>query len=72
MTTFKGIQAGDRVTGSFPNGRGRNGIEYKNRVGRAALVFHTHVVLNMGGKHGTPAVVDSNNYVSHSQHRRLT
>jgi hypothetical protein len=36
------------------------------RTGRAQplLFFPTHVVLNLGGKHGTPAVADLGNIIA--------
>ncbi len=61
------IRGGDRVTALFPNGIGRNGREYKERTGTAnpLLIFPgSHVVINLGGRYGTPGVVDVNNIVS--------
>ncbi len=41
--------------------------EYKEKTGLAVglLIFAEHVVLNTGGKHGRPQVVDKGNYISH-------
>lgn len=64
--SFKNIKAGDRVTYLRPNGIGRNGVEFKKAVGTAQmlLIFEDHVVLNVGGRYGTPAVVNADNFVS--------
>jgi hypothetical protein len=50
-TPFSEIRHGARVV--FTDARGAT------RTGRAVglLIFPTHAVLNVGGKHGTPAVV---------------
>jgi hypothetical protein len=61
---FKGIQAGDRVTFLTPRGHKSEGRA------RALLLFPTHVVVNCGGRHGTPAVVNERNYVCHTRRRR--
>lgn len=42
---------GDRVTFIDPRGNRRTGTV------NGLLIFPTHLVLNMGGKYGTPAVV---------------
>lgn len=57
--SFMGIRPGDRVTFSTP--------QHERRTGRAQLllVFESHVVVNLGGRYGTPQVVDSSNYISH-------
>ena len=65
---FSDIQVGDRVTCLIPNGRGREGVEYKEKAGRA--VMRSSVggwVLNGGGKHGTPVLVDADNFVTASR-----
>ena len=51
------IRHGDRVTI-----RNHFGV---CRTGRAVglLLFPTHATINMGGKHGTPAVADPSNIV---------
>ena len=66
MNTFNNIKPGDRVTFLRPNGRGRNGVEYKQASGRCVMSFEAHVVLNCGGRFGTPGVCDAGNYVKHS------
>ena len=65
------IEGGDSVTALFPNGLtikgGRAVREFKARTGKAnpLLIFPgSHVVINLGGKHGTPGVVDETNIVS--------
>lgn len=62
--TFKGIQPNDTIEFLQPNGIGRNGPEVKRARGRAVLCFPSHVVLNIGGRHGTPAVVTDDNFVA--------
>jgi len=63
------IEVGDRVTINVPNGRGRDGIEYKEKTGRAVICNHKRdpnnltVALNMGGPHGTPGVASVENIV---------
>jgi hypothetical protein len=32
-------------------------------VGKAVMVFHTHAVLNGGGRHGTPLIADDKNTI---------
>jgi hypothetical protein len=66
LNSFNGIRPGDRVTMLVPAGRGRDGQEYAQRSGRVVMVFPTHVVLNLGGRFGTPGVCDEHNYVKHS------
>ena len=57
--TFANLRPGDTVTALFPSGIGRNGVELKARTGRVVFAFPTHVTLNLGGRHGTPGVVDN-------------
>lgn len=57
------IRPRDKVTILVPNGRGRNGVEYKEATGRAVICSGTHVALNMGGKYGTPGVATPENIV---------
>lgn len=54
---WRGIAPGDLVTYSTPQGNVCRG--------KVVISTATHVVLNAGGRHGTPAVVDERNYVSH-------
>jgi hypothetical protein len=42
--------------------RFQNPKETRERHGRVTMKFPTHVVLNCGGPHGTPAVVDERNF----------
>ena len=37
----------------------------KSGKANALLIFEDHVVVNGGGKYGTPAVVDAGNYERH-------
>lgn len=51
MPTIRDIRPGDTVTiGSSHGGR------YSEKTGRCVMAFPTHAVLNIGGRHGTPAV----------------
>lgn len=66
---YEDIQHGDRVTCLIPNGIGRSFDggrvqEYKKKTGSA--VMHSSAggwVLNGGGRHGTPILVDAENFV---------
>lgn len=58
------IRAGDRVTCLIHAGIGRNGPEKKEKVGKAVMrSAHNGWVLNGGGRHGTPVLVDESNFV---------
>lgn len=63
MASFQDIKPGSRVTILVPAGIGRNGIEYKERTGRAVMRSSTGWVLNLGGPHGTPGLADEQNTV---------
>lgn len=63
METFANIKPRSLVTFRIPNGIGRGGVEYKEKSGRAVLCFASHVVVNGGGRYGTPYVVNENNFV---------
>lgn len=55
---------GDVVVILVPSGRGRNGVEYAEKRGRCVMKFPgSHLVLNMGGAHGRPAVANDDNIV---------
>lgn len=62
------IQAGDRVTFNRYAGLGLKGPEYKPATGTAQKFLVQAqpgvVVLNMGGRHGTPACVTVDNIIS--------
>lgn len=60
---FSQARRGDIVVVNVPAGIGRNGPEFKQRRGRVVMAFPTHLVLNGGGRHGTPLVADATNYV---------
>ena len=63
MTTtalFQTARPGDRVTILLPE---RRGIPAQQRTGRVVMKFSTHLVLNLGGKHGTPGIADERNTV---------
>ena len=67
--SFQGLKGGDRIRFWMPNGMGIRGgrtvREWKQRAAKVQpmLVFQDHVVVNLGGQHGTPYVVDSSNYL---------
>ena len=64
--SFSTATIGDRVTINVPAGIGRNGPEFKQRSGRVVMRFASHLVLNGGGRHGTPLVATAANYVRHT------
>lgn len=66
---FTAARIGDRVTINVPAGRGLRGQEWKQRTGRVVMRFATHLVLNGGGRHGTPLVATPENYVRHTAAR---
>ena len=53
---FMGIKVRDRVTIKNQHGQ--------ERTGRVVMTFPTHVVLNLGGAHGTPGVANERNIVA--------
>lgn len=55
---WRGIAPGDTVHYSTPHGN--------KGQGRVVMSLPTHVVLNIGGRHGTPKVVDESNFISHT------
>lgn len=50
------VRAGDFVTMRTPHGT--------EVTGRVVMSFSTHVVLNIGGKHGTPKLADHSNILT--------
>lgn len=62
-TLVQSIRPSDRVTILVPNGRGRNGQEWKESTGKAVICSGTHAALNMGGKFGTPGLATPQNIV---------
>lgn len=63
--SYRNLKGGDRVRFLQPAGIGLKGQEWKERTAtvQPLLVFEDHVVVNLGGKYGTPAVVDDSNYI---------
>ncbi len=61
--SFKNIQPGDRVTFVTPQGQERHGVAVP------LLIFPDRVVVNTGGRHGSPAVVNERTYVRHTGRR---
>ncbi len=70
LELVRSIRGGDKVSALFPAGlkiRGRKAVpEFKVRTGVAnpLLLFPSHVVINLGGRFGTPGVVDARNIVA--------
>lgn len=64
------IRAGDKVTILVPNGIGRNGVEWKEKTGRAVMRGPAGWVLNMGGRYGTPGVATEESIVRVVKGRR--
>lgn len=62
-SSFAGKRPGDRVTFLRFAGLGRRGPEFKPAAGKVVMAFASHLVLNMGGRYGTPAVVDAKNFI---------
>lgn len=58
------IKFGDRVTILVYAGRGRHGLEWKPKTGKAVMRGTGGWVLNMGGPHGTPGIADEKNIVA--------
>lgn len=69
MALLANVQAGDKVTALFPGGLGlKDGKavrEYKERTGKVnpLLIFKDHIVINLGGRFGTPGYVDASTLV---------
>ena len=63
--SFENLKGGQRVRFWLRSGTGPKGAESKQRVAKVQplLVFADHVVVNLGGKYGTPAVVDASNFI---------
>lgn len=61
--TFQNLRPGKFVRFLIPNGIGRGGVEYKEKRGKVVLAYASHVVVNAGGKYGTPQVVNEKNFV---------
>ena len=62
--TFAGKRPGDKVRFNRYAGLGRFGPEYKPALGRVVMAFRDHLVLNISGRYGTPAVVDAGNFLN--------
>ena len=67
--SFQGLKGGDRIRFLRRGGIGiRNGKTFQEYAPCTAkvqrlLTFPDHVVVNLGGKYGTPYVVDISNYL---------
>lgn len=66
---FADIRPGDRVTILVPNGLGRNGLEWKESSGRVVMRGDYGWALNMGGRHGTPGICTTRNFVCFGKKR---
>lgn len=68
--SFQNLKGCQKVKFWMPNGlklvNGKAEQEWKQKVAKVQpmLVFPDHVVVNLGGKHGTPFVVDAGNFIS--------
>jgi len=62
---FKNLVGGQRVYFRQYAGLGRNGAEYREASGKVnpLLIFETHVVVSIGGRYGTPQVVNDENFI---------
>lgn len=56
QSLIEAARPGDRVTITTPQGQ--------KRTGRVVMNERTHLVLNLGGRHGTPGVATARNIVS--------
>lgn len=63
MNNLSNIKPGQRVKYLAPAGIGRNGVEYKEVRGKVVLNMRTHLVVNLGGKHGRPGVCTPENFL---------
>lgn len=67
--SFQNLKGGDRIRfirrGGMAIRGGKATQEYKPCIAKVQplLTFHDHVVVNLGGKYGTPYVVDISNYL---------
>lgn len=57
-----GVRPGQMVRYQAYAGMGLKGPEYRVKSARAVMVFPDRIVLNGGGRHGTPVVVTAANY----------
>lgn len=67
---MKLLKPRDTVVILSPNGYGRNGIEYVERVGKVVIApshRQAHATLNLGGQFGTPGIADESNIVKISR-----
>ena len=67
--SFENLKGGDRIRYWRANGTklegGKAVTDWKQKVAKVQplLVFADHVVVNEGGRYGTPYVVDAGNYI---------
>ena len=59
--SFKNLRGGDTIEFWRRNGAGQPRTLIRARV-QHLLVFPEHVVVNLGGRYGTPYVVDATNF----------
>ena len=62
--SFDQIKPRSLVTFLIPNGIGKDGVEYKQKKGRAVMRGPHGWVVNGGGRYGTPFVVSSENFLN--------
>lgn len=63
---FQNIKPGDKVRYLRYAGHGKDGPQYKSKVAKVSplLIFPTHVIVNEGGRYGSPYVVDAKNFLA--------
>lgn len=65
MKSYRDLRPGMFVNYIIPNGLsirdGKTVQDWKKKRSKIVMVFENHVVVNGGGRYGTPHVVDDNN-----------
>lgn len=63
LADFRAIRPGTRVAYLRYAGSGTRGPEYCPATGKVVMSFPSHLVLNVGGRYGTPAMLDARNFI---------
>lgn len=61
---IQAARPGDKVTIRVPAGIGRDGVEWRNAVGRVVIKSRDGLALDMGGRFGRPGVATAQNIVA--------
>jgi hypothetical protein len=65
--TYRNLKPGMFVKYRIPNGlsikNGKTVQDWKEKRSKIVITFEHHVVVNGGGRYGTPYVVDDNNII---------